>query len=199
MPEPSLHQGNLLLVDDDFQVLESMADWLREQGLAVDTATGHAEALELLTSKSYDLLLSDVRLGDGDGFDLLEQSLRRRPETQVILLTGYGTADSAIEAIRAAGLDPHDFCIAGIDGVTDALLAVQEGTMVSILQDARAQAQGALDVVLREIIGPDYQPMSDIWELYPDMPWNDGQDALYNVPWTPVTDDNVEDLLAQRQ
>ena len=105
----------------------------------------------------------------------------------------------AIEAIRAAGLDPHDFCIAGIDGVTDALLAVQEGTMVSILQDARAQAQGALDVVLREIIGPDYQPMSDIWELYPDMPWNDGQDALYNVPWTPVTDDNVEDLLAQRQ
>lgn len=97
--------GSLLLVDDDLQVLESMADWLRDQGLEVDTATGQAEAVERLTAKGYDLLLSDIRLQDGDGFDLLEQSLRRRPGTQVILLTGYGTADSAIEAIRAGAFD----------------------------------------------------------------------------------------------
>lgn len=97
--------GSLLLVDDDLQVLESMADWLRDQGLEVDTATGQAEAIERLTAKGYDLLLSDIRLQDGDGFDLLEQSLRRRPGMQVILLTGYGTADSAIEAIRAGAFD----------------------------------------------------------------------------------------------
>ena len=97
--------GSLLLVDDDLQVLESMADWLRDQGFAVDTATGQSEAIELLTAKGYDLLLSDIRLQDGDGFDLLEQSLRRRPGTQVILLTGYGTPDSAIDAIRAGAFD----------------------------------------------------------------------------------------------
>lgn len=97
--------GSLLLVDDDLQVLESMADWLRDQGFDVDTATGQSDALERLTAKAYDLLLSDIRLQDGDGFDLLEQSLRRRPGTQVILLTGYGTADSAIDAIRAGAFD----------------------------------------------------------------------------------------------
>lgn len=97
--------GSLLLVDDDLQVLESMADWLRDQGLEVDTATGQSDAVERLTAKGYDLLLTDIRLQDGDGFDLLEQSLRRRPGTQVILLTGYGNADSAIEAIRAGAFD----------------------------------------------------------------------------------------------
>ncbi|QDT67600.1 Transcriptional regulatory protein ZraR [Planctomycetes bacterium MalM25] len=97
--------GSLLLVDDDLQVLESMADWLRDQGFEVDTATGQNEAVERLTAKGYDLLLSDIRLQDGDGFDLLEQAQRRRPGMQVILLTGYGTPDSAIEAIRAGAFD----------------------------------------------------------------------------------------------
>lgn len=104
----------------------------------------------------------------------------------------------AIEAIRAAGLDPQDFAIAGIDGVTDALVAVKSGDMASILQDARAQAQGALDVALKAV-NPAYEPMSDIWEQYPDMPWNGGTESLYEVPWTPVTLDNVDALLAARQ
>ncbi|ROU02934.1 substrate-binding domain-containing protein [Histidinibacterium lentulum] len=104
----------------------------------------------------------------------------------------------AIEAIRGAGLEPQDFAIAGIDGVTDALMAVKAGDMASILQDARAQAQGALDVVLKAA-DESYEPQSDIWEQYPDMPWNDGADAEYNVPWTPVTLDNVDALLEMRQ
>jgi DNA-binding NtrC family response regulator len=97
--------GSLLLVDDDRQVLESMADWLVDQGFVVDTATSQAEAIDRFTAKSYDLLLCDIRLQDGDGFDVLEQALRRRPGMQVILLTGYGTADSAIDAIRAGAFD----------------------------------------------------------------------------------------------
>jgi DNA-binding NtrC family response regulator len=98
-------QGSLLLVDDDRQVLESMADWLRSQGLQVDAVRGIAEANERLSRKSYDLLLVDIRLQDGDGFDLLEQVRRKHPETQVILITGYGDADGAVEALRAGALD----------------------------------------------------------------------------------------------
>ncbi len=97
--------GSLLLVDDDRQVLESMADWLREQGLQIETSTGYANALELLQRKQYDLLLVDVRLQDGDGFELLEQVRRSHPHTHVVLMTGYGTADSAVEALRAGAFD----------------------------------------------------------------------------------------------
>lgn len=105
----------------------------------------------------------------------------------------------AIEAIKAAGLKVEDFTIAGIDGITDALTAVKNGDMASILQDARAQAQGALDLAISKAMKGDYKPMSDIWVNYKDMPWNDGKDAEYNVPWTPVTLDNVDKLLESRK
>ncbi|VAW20520.1 Ribose ABC transporter, periplasmic ribose-binding protein RbsB (TC 3.A.1.2.1) [hydrothermal vent metagenome] len=105
----------------------------------------------------------------------------------------------AIEAIKAAGLDVNDFTIAGIDGITDALLAVKEGTMASILQDGAAQAQGALDLAIRAALGESYKPMSTIWQRYPQMPWNGGTDKEYSVPWTPVTAENVDELLASRQ
>lgn len=105
----------------------------------------------------------------------------------------------AIEAIKAAGLDVNDFAIAGIDGVTDALMAVKRDEMSSILQDARAQAQGALDLAIQAATEADYEPMSDIWEQYPDMAWAGGTQAEYNVPWTPVTMENVDALLERRQ
>ena len=100
----SLH-GSLLLVDDDRHLLESMADWLREQGLKVDTSIGYGDALEKLRSNTYEMLLVDVRLQDGDGFDLLEQVRRNYPESHVVLMTGYGDADAAVEALRAGAAD----------------------------------------------------------------------------------------------
>jgi putative xylitol transport system substrate-binding protein len=106
----------------------------------------------------------------------------------------------AIQAIKQAGLNVSDFDIAGIDGVTDALLAVKRGEMTSILQDATAQAQGALDLALHAVLGDSYQPQSPIWQQYAKgMAWNDGKDKVYNVPWTPVTSQNVDALLKERQ
>lgn len=131
---------------------------------------------------------------------LMENWLTAHPgEINGVIGQNDEMALGAIEAIKAAGLNVSDFAIAGIDGVTDALLAVKRGDMASILQDARAQAQGALDLAVNAAMEGDYKPMSDIWEAYPDMPWNDGKDAEYNVPWTPVTLDNVDALLARRQ
>jgi DNA-binding NtrC family response regulator len=95
----------LLLVDDDRHVLESMADWLRSQGYLVETSVGYVDALERMRGKTFELVLADVRLGDGDGFDLLELCRRNWPGTQVVLMTGYGTPDGAIEAIRAGAFD----------------------------------------------------------------------------------------------
>ena len=106
----------------------------------------------------------------------------------------------ALEAIRAAKLDVKKFAIAGIDGVTDAMIAAKAGEMVSFLQDAKAQAQGTLDLALRAIKGESYQPQSDIWKQYEKgMPWNGGTDKYYNVPWTPISPENVDALLKQRQ
>lgn len=92
-------QGTLLLVDDDRHVLASMADWLRDQGYDVDTATNVAEGRAAVDRKPYDLVLLDIRRAE-DGFDLLAHCRKNHPKAAVVMITGYGTVDSAIEAIR---------------------------------------------------------------------------------------------------
>ncbi|MEM8732174.1 MAG: substrate-binding domain-containing protein [Pseudomonadota bacterium] len=103
----------------------------------------------------------------------------------------------ALAAYQDAQLDPGVVAFAGIDGVTDALHAVERGEMTSILQDAVAQSQGALDLALHRLDAT-YAPRSDVWTRYPSMPWNGGTDAEYVVPWTPVTATNVGQLLSDR-
>ena len=100
-----MSNAKLLLVDDDYQVLESMADWLRTQEFEVDCARSVAEATKACEQTTYDLALVDVRLGEDDGFTFLDQAIRRWPSTQVLMMTGYGTGDMAVEAIRAGAFD----------------------------------------------------------------------------------------------
>ncbi|MCW5221774.1 substrate-binding domain-containing protein [Verminephrobacter aporrectodeae] len=106
----------------------------------------------------------------------------------------------AIEALKAKGLSPKSIPVAGIDGVTDAIRAVKEGHMMSILQDAQGQAQGGLDVLLRHIVGPGYEPRAALWNDYASegLSWGDGTARQYNVPWTPITLQNADALLAKR-
>lgn len=98
-------QGKLLLVDDDRQVLESMADWLRDQGYELDAAASYQDAAAKLGHKDYDLLISDIRMEGGDGFKLLGHCRKNHPETTVILMTGYGTGDMAVDAINDGAFD----------------------------------------------------------------------------------------------
>lgn len=100
-----MSRGSLLLVDDDRHVLESMTDWLRHQGFEVVPAAGYRTALSHLDTRQPDLLLADVRLGDGDGFDLLAYCRQKYPSLPVILLTGYGTVETCVEALRAGAFD----------------------------------------------------------------------------------------------
>ncbi len=106
----------------------------------------------------------------------------------------------ALQAVKSAGIDLSKMPIAGIDGVSDALLAVKAGNMVSILQDATGQAQGALDVALRHLAGAGYKPQAGAWTEYGEqLAWQDGMAKDYNIPWTPVTKENADALLAKRQ
>lgn len=98
-------RASLLLVDDDRQLLGSMAQWLRDQGFVTDTAMNSAEAFASLKRRAYDVALVDIRLGQEDGFDVLAYCRQNHAATSVILMTGYGTVESAVEAIRAGAAD----------------------------------------------------------------------------------------------
>ncbi len=98
-------RGKLLLVDDDRMLLDSMAEWLQDQGYSVATAAGVQEAYQQLADQHFDLALVDIRLQDGEGFDVLAHCREHYPHVTVILTTGYGTVETGIEALRAGAFD----------------------------------------------------------------------------------------------
>lgn len=100
-----MNKGSLFLIDDDRQVLTSMADWLRSLGYQVEVAASCAEGLAGVRRKTFDLVLTDVRLGDGDGSAILHECRKKNPTTSVIMISGYATVDMAMEAVRAGAFD----------------------------------------------------------------------------------------------
>ncbi len=170
------------------------------QSAQIERREGNLEALK----KYPDVKVLEMKTANwsrAEALALMENWLTAHPgKIQGVIGQNDEMALGAIQAIKAAGLNVKDFAIAGIDGVTDAMTAVKGGDMgLSILQDAVAQAQGALDIALRAVIGESYQPMAACWTDYPEMKWEGGTQKVYNVPWTPITPENVDNLLKVRE
>ena len=100
-----MNSGSLLIVDDDLLVLESTADYLRSLGYRTETAQSCVEAIARMKEFSFDAVICDVNLPGEDGFQLLEWSRREAAETQMIMLTGFGTIEKAVDAIRLGAFD----------------------------------------------------------------------------------------------
>lgn len=96
---------SILLVDDDRHLADSMAAWLRELSYTVDVAHTIDAGKTALRNGEYDLLLTDLRLGEEDGFDLITHSRKRHPDTAVLVITGFATPDTAVQAVRAGAFD----------------------------------------------------------------------------------------------
>ena len=78
----------------------AIAEYLRECGHRVETANDYQDAVSRVGEVPFDVIITDVAIGTPDGFDLLEWAVENIPETAVIILTGYGTIESAVEAMR---------------------------------------------------------------------------------------------------
>lgn len=97
--------GSLLIVDDDASILEAIADYLRGLGYRVETAVNCADAIDRMKEYPFDAVVCDVCLPDRDGYHLLEWGVANRAETPILLLTGYGTIEGAVEAIRLGAFE----------------------------------------------------------------------------------------------
>lgn len=95
----------ILAVDDDDLVLQSMTDWLGCREYQVSTANSLSTATEQLENGVFDVVLCDLRLGLDSGFDLLRYCKKRYPETAVIVISGYGTAPLALQAVKEGAFD----------------------------------------------------------------------------------------------
>jgi len=95
----------ILIVDDDPEILEIIADILREGGYAVDTAPDGINAIRHIDADFYDLVITDLNLPKMDGMMVLRHVVDQSADTMCVILTGYGTIKSAVEAIKTGAFD----------------------------------------------------------------------------------------------
>ena len=97
--------ARILVVDDEDNVLITIKAILEMDGHTVDIAQTGSEALEMVNEADYDVVLTDLRLGDASGQDVLAGVRKRRPTTVTLMLTGYASLESAIGALRQGAYD----------------------------------------------------------------------------------------------
>ncbi len=102
---PLVVTGSILVVDDEQGVLSTMQAILKMEGYEVQGVASGREALAIVRKQSFDLILTDLRLGSDDGLDILAELRKLAPDTVAIVLTGYASLESAIEAMRQGAYD----------------------------------------------------------------------------------------------
>jgi two-component system response regulator RegA len=121
-------ERSLLIVEDDHSFLQRLAKALEQRGFSVTTAESVADGLLQVEKAAPAFAVVDMRLGDGNGLDVISALKRRRPDARGIILTGYGNIATAVNAVKLGAVDylakPVD-----ADDVVAALLA-QDNTKI---------------------------------------------------------------------
>ncbi|MGB2819988.1 MAG: sigma-54 dependent transcriptional regulator [Phycisphaerae bacterium] len=155
-------KANILLVDDDHIILDSLGGFLELEGHRVTTADTITRALDCLRASQFNLVITDVSMPTSDGFELLRYVKANHEEIVVILITGYGTIESAVEAIKQGAYDYLTKPI--IDD--DVRMAVQRALQQQRLLAENRQLKQALSdrYSFRNIVGQDYR-MAKVFDL----------------------------------
>jgi NtrC-family two-component system response regulator AlgB len=100
--------ASVLIVDDDPGIRAHLTAYVREIGHAAEAAADAMAALAIVSRRTFDAVLTDVRMAGMDGFALLQELRQRHPETGVVLMTAYATVPDAVEAMRSGA---HDYLV----------------------------------------------------------------------------------------
>jgi putative two-component system response regulator len=146
-------QSKVLVVDDDQFALRSMAKVLGGESYQVVTAASGSQAIDLLKGDSFDLVLTDLKMPQVDGLEVLRQAREIAPQALVLILTGYASLESAIEALREGAYDyllkpcsPHELKLKIARGLERVRLAEERQRA----QEALRKAYNELEIRVKE-------------------------------------------------
>ncbi len=97
--------ATVMVIDDEAGIRESMAILFRREGYRVEAVESGERAVEILDAAPFDLVITDLRLTGMSGVEVLKQVKQASPETEVVVMTAYGTIEGAVEAIKAGAYD----------------------------------------------------------------------------------------------
>ncbi len=135
---------SILVIDDDPEMVEMLKDALSKE-YDVDTLTESRETEKVIREKQYDIVLTDLKMGEVDGFAILKMVKEISPDTEVIIMTAFGTVETAIQAIKEGAFDyiTKPFKISGL-----------RHTLKKALETKKLQQE---NILLRKILTERYQ------------------------------------------
>jgi len=146
--------AKVLVVDDEPDIRELLELTLARMGLGVDAVGTIAEAKERLKTERYDLCLTDMRLGDGEGLELVRHITTLAADLPVAVITAYGSADNAVAALKAGAFDY----------VSKPVGLEQLRALVKSALSLPERAEGAGDTAGRQLLG-ESAPLAQVREL----------------------------------
>jgi putative nucleotidyltransferase with HDIG domain len=141
-PQPA----RILIVDDDESVRDVISVLLREEGYRCDTASGAEIALEMAAQEETPLVISDMKMPGRDGIWLLEAFRDKFPDTSVIMLTGYGDTEAAVDCLRRGAVD----YLLKPPKLTDLIRSIERALAKRRIELARKKYQKKLERKVRD-------------------------------------------------
>ena len=133
----------VLLVDDEEEFVETLAERMRSRGMDVSTSNSGADALQLVDEEDFDVVVLDLKMPGIDGLEALKRIKHRRPDIQVVLLTGYASVADGVEAIKEGALEflekPVDLA-----SLTDAIHKAKATKMVLVEKETEEKIREIL-------------------------------------------------------
>jgi DNA-binding NtrC family response regulator len=121
----------VLLVDDEKEFVDLLGERMSARGMEVSSTTSAADALKIAEEQTFDAIVLDLMMPEMDGLEVLKNLKAKRPELQVILLTGHGTIEKGVEAMRLGAMDfvekPAD-----LDALTEKIKKAQARKMILV-------------------------------------------------------------------
>lgn len=96
---------SILVVDDELLIRDLLYDFFSGQGWSISVAENGEKAIEVIGARSFDVVLSDIKMPEMDGLVLTEELRKNHPELPVVLMTGYPSVDTAVAALRSRVFD----------------------------------------------------------------------------------------------
>ncbi len=95
----------ILVVDDEAAMRQSLRDWLMEDDYEVDLAASGEDAISMARDRSWDIILLDLKMPGMDGLETMSRLKKVIPETEILMMTAYGSIDTAVQAMKEGAFD----------------------------------------------------------------------------------------------
>ncbi len=152
----------VLTVDDEEVVCESIRRVLTGEGYDVKTATVAREGLELVKNESFDLILLDIKMPEIDGIEFLKRASAIAPDTEFVIITGYASIDTAVEAIKLGAFDYLEKPVSPPQLIVAAARALERKHLVDLTQRLRSELETRYSVGNVIFSSPQMQKVMDL-------------------------------------